>query len=239
MDNQRIEFTPEVIAQQRAICDAATPGPWKVDAANEYPYDDIGSGLTGEHVALCGSKAENSKFIIDARTILPAALDALEASMAREAEKDKRCKTWRKAAERLAEHEKDLQQTIAALTESNKDALKDVLYYKAYNDRLRNALSRPELDYLDEIDRLTAERDAEKRRADAACNRSCHTCKYHGLQYAESRYTETPHQRVFCNLPKNHLYACISRDQWKYASPDEIKAINFPDNAENAPEGKT
>lgn len=94
MDNQRIGFTPEVIAQQRAICNAATPGPWAVSVANEYPYDDIGSGLTGEHVALCGSKAENSKFIIDARTILPAALDALEASIAREAEQEQRHMRW-------------------------------------------------------------------------------------------------------------------------------------------------
>ena len=88
MDNQRIDFTPEVISQQRAICDAATPGPWAVSVANEYPYDDIGSGLTGEHVAICGSKNENTQFIITARTVLPAALDALEASMAREVEKD-------------------------------------------------------------------------------------------------------------------------------------------------------
>lgn len=86
MDNK--QATAEWIAQQRAICDAATPGPWAVSVANEYPYDDIGSGLTGEHVALCGSKNENTQFIITARTVLPAALDALEASMQREAEKD-------------------------------------------------------------------------------------------------------------------------------------------------------
>ena len=73
MDNLgKIEIgSPIWIEQQRAICDKATPGPWAVSVANEYPYDDIVSGLTGEHVALCGSKAENSKFIIDARTILP------------------------------------------------------------------------------------------------------------------------------------------------------------------------
>ena len=118
MDNQRIEFTPEVIAQQRAICDAATPGPWATSVSNEYPYDDIGSGLTGEHVALCGSKIENSRFIVAARTVLPAALDALEAALAE-------------------------------------------------NGKLKDALSRPEQDYLDEIVRLTAERDAEKKRADA------------------------------------------------------------------------
>jgi len=140
MDNQRIEFTPEVIAQQRAICDAATPGPWAVSVANEYPYDDIGSGLTGEHVAICGSKNENTQFIITARTVLPAALDALEASMAREAEKDAtiaRCgrkvqfiaqqrDTWRKASERLADHEKDLQQTIARLTAERGAAVSDM-----------------------------------------------------------------------------------------------------------------
>jgi len=88
------KITAEWIAQQRAICDAATPGPWAVSVANEYPYDDIGSGLTGEHVALCGSKNENTQFIITARTVLPAALDALEASMQREADQEKRHMRW-------------------------------------------------------------------------------------------------------------------------------------------------
>lgn len=90
MDNLgKVEIgSPIWIEQQRAICDAATPGPWATSVSNEYPYDDIGSGLTGEHVALCGSKIENSRFIVAARTVLPSALDALEASMQREAEKD-------------------------------------------------------------------------------------------------------------------------------------------------------
>lgn len=107
MDNK--QATAEWIAQQRAVCDAATPGPWAVSVANEYPYDDIGSGLTGEHVALCGSKNENTQFIITARTVLPAALDALEASMQREAEKDATIARLTAEAGRisLAEEEKD------------------------------------------------------------------------------------------------------------------------------------
>lgn len=113
MDNQRIEFTPDVIAQQRAICDAATPGRWvAVEKGNSVPFVAIVRCATGEEpITITSSispKRRDYEFIVAAHDNYPAALDALEASMAREAEKDA---------------------TIA---------------------------------------RLTAERDAEKRRADAA-----------------------------------------------------------------------
>jgi hypothetical protein len=196
MDNlNKMEIgSPEWIEQQRAICDAATPGPWTIFGVHQCFIDAPKTGI-GDYYSARSIVAEmwggdpgsifskeqehaNATFIIAAKAGYRAALDALEASIQREAEKDA---------------------TIARLTESNKDALKDVLYYKAYNDRLKNALSRPELDYLDEIDRLTeecrqavvaetlndelndivrevkaenvrltAERDAEKKRADAA-----------------------------------------------------------------------
>lgn len=77
-----------------------------------------------DHASIC-----TSQLLKQCAQLGLSALDALEASMQREAEKEKQCGIWRKASERLADHEKDLQQAIA---------------------------------------RLTAERDAEKCRADAA-----------------------------------------------------------------------
>ena len=116
MDNQRIDFTPEVIAQQRAICDAATPGPWEMTESEGFcdhvgkacPYgkpcedsgcDDCddwtwtqGAFLETGKTIYCGDYEGNIdadiRFCVSARTVLPAALDALEASMQREAEKD-------------------------------------------------------------------------------------------------------------------------------------------------------
>ena len=60
MDNQNIAFTQEVIAQQRSICD-------KVKREGAFTLPEAESVLT---------------------IYMPAALDALEASMRREAEKD-------------------------------------------------------------------------------------------------------------------------------------------------------
>ena len=71
---------------------------------------------------------------------LPSALDALEASMAREAEKDAKIEEQAKRIQFLEDH-------ILRITPE----------YKKSRDKL-----------LDECDRLTAERDAEKRRADNA-----------------------------------------------------------------------
>jgi len=81
--------------------------------------------------ALCGNvKRLNLFSLAEADKIfkvdMPAALDALEASMQREAEKEKQCGIWRKASERLADHEKDLQQTIARLTAERGAAVSDM-----------------------------------------------------------------------------------------------------------------
>lgn len=122
MDQQ--EINQQWIDQQRAICNAATPGMWEVDldGGMGIPFRTIQEAAS-EGVDLCiySSTAKNSDgepcyvaqtdydtisrrkeenpenmermiadtiFISDARTALPAALDALEASMQREAEKD-------------------------------------------------------------------------------------------------------------------------------------------------------
>jgi hypothetical protein len=79
MDNKQV--TAEWIAQQRAICDAATPGPWS--------RSDFASVLVFTDYEICQCVSDNDmEFITTARTALPAAIDALEASMQREAEKD-------------------------------------------------------------------------------------------------------------------------------------------------------
>jgi hypothetical protein len=98
-----MEITKEWIDQQRAVCNAATPGPWEssepyspmVTAQDPYGHgmmhiaDIRGWGhLTGKgSCALsegqaCAIQEANSFLIAAARTALPAALDALEAAYA-------------------------------------------------------------------------------------------------------------------------------------------------------------
>ncbi|HNX82787.1 MAG TPA: hypothetical protein PKL77_11650, partial [Candidatus Omnitrophota bacterium] len=153
MDNQRIEFTPEVIAKQRAICDAATPGRWvAVEKGNSVPFVAIVRCATGEEPITIASsispKRRDYEFIVAAHDNYPAALDALEASMAREAEKDAKIEEQAKRIQFLEDH-------ILRITPE----------YKKSRDKL-----------LDECDRLTAERDAEKRRADAAVDDIAKVC---------------------------------------------------------------
>jgi hypothetical protein len=82
-----MEINKEWIAEQRAVCEAATPGPWEVLKFGRYEdHDECQIDLPDDDIEL--AKYENAEFIAAARTALPAALDALEASMQREAEKD-------------------------------------------------------------------------------------------------------------------------------------------------------
>ena len=87
MDNKQV--TAEWIAKQRALCNAATPGPW---VAENTKLNRAVIGGTIELLNWVRDKPfytkNDFKFITAARTALPAALDALEASMQREAEKD-------------------------------------------------------------------------------------------------------------------------------------------------------
>lgn len=85
--------TPEMIAELRRLCEAATPGPW------ESRFRDGDFALTGpatEWVVLFPSpqtsgfgiiaydeRRANQRFIAASRTALPALLDALEAERAR------------------------------------------------------------------------------------------------------------------------------------------------------------
>lgn len=82
-----MEIAKEWIDQQRALCNAATPSPWESKHYGRYEdHDECCIALPDDSIE--PSKYENADFIAAARTALPAALDALEASMAREAEKD-------------------------------------------------------------------------------------------------------------------------------------------------------
>ena len=82
-----MEITKEWIAQQRAVCEAATPGKWTTAVIIGEQYKCAVAGETGL-IAMDVRNSSDSAFIATARTALPAALDALEASMQREAEKD-------------------------------------------------------------------------------------------------------------------------------------------------------
>lgn len=99
-----MKMTKERIAEARARCGAATPGPWK--AYTEYGFNgrerivtgayDVDSeseqvkpyqvamieGYSRGHPTPCAQRKLDAAFIAAARTDLPDALDALEAAMA-------------------------------------------------------------------------------------------------------------------------------------------------------------
>lgn len=133
-----MEITSEWIAEQRAVCEAATPGKWTCEAWGiEADGVTIACANTSHEISWSD---QNADFIAAARTALPAALDALEASMARESEKDAKIEEQDKRIKFLEDH-------ILRITPA----------YKKSRDKL-----------LDERERLIAERDAEKKRADMA-----------------------------------------------------------------------
>lgn len=76
-------MTPADIAKARAVCEAATPGPWQQHPDYPVTVDD------GRNMAFDCDTEEDAAFIAAARTHLPAALDALEQSRAREAQVEK------------------------------------------------------------------------------------------------------------------------------------------------------
>jgi len=152
--------TPEWIAEQRAVCDAATQGAWYPDGF--AVWDDN----LGEYIEI---ESKDAAFIASARSALPSALDALEASMQREAEKDaeiERLKFTLHAKARaeikqttgLSEAQKMLVNYIRECRASGRDAIID----KTETHLVLNA--------MESVIRLTAAPAAEKRRADAAVN---------------------------------------------------------------------
>ena len=72
-----MEINQEWIAQQRALCNAATPGPWESKHYGRYEdHDECCIALPDDSIE--PSKYENADFIAAARTALPAALDEIE-----------------------------------------------------------------------------------------------------------------------------------------------------------------
>jgi hypothetical protein len=74
-------MTSEQIATDRAVCNAATPGPWKY--RNEpFAWDEVDGWITGPDdqfiAGFDNSPAFDSAFVIAARTRWPAALDEIE-----------------------------------------------------------------------------------------------------------------------------------------------------------------
>lgn len=78
-------MTPKRIAELRALCEAATPGPWEtVGTEIDAPTEEVvtadcapcgWSGCSGARVEVSGANAD---FIVQARTALPEALDEIE-----------------------------------------------------------------------------------------------------------------------------------------------------------------
>lgn len=85
-------MTPARKAELRALCEAATPGPWESHAlgggkghGSHYSVRrDDGISDADSHVAVCKrgnhDNARNAAFIAAARTAIPELLDALEAA---------------------------------------------------------------------------------------------------------------------------------------------------------------
>jgi hypothetical protein len=80
-----------LLERAKAICEAATPGPWKTyqngtavgsDAANICGIHDGGRGLASPTRHQAGSMEADATFIAEARTLLPALVEALEAERA-------------------------------------------------------------------------------------------------------------------------------------------------------------
>ena len=130
MDNQHIEITPEWIAQQRAVCEAAAPGRWvAVEKGNSVPFVAIVRCANGEEPITIASsispKRRDYEFIVAAHDNYPAALDALEASNAREAEKDATITTQKNIVELL-------RSSLARLTAERDAAVKCISDTETY-----------------------------------------------------------------------------------------------------------
>lgn len=97
-------MTTDEIKQARAVCEAATPGPWAVET--RHPSDPRRIvGPAGESIAYPVSP-KHAAFIAAARTGWPAALDALE-------DAESRAKAWKAQAEGMAEVAKEAKQSRA------------------------------------------------------------------------------------------------------------------------------
>ena len=130
-----MEINQAWIDQQRAVCEAATPGPWEWDTCLLVSMNPLVAGCVlkpyyyndDDEVTISITPGD-AKLIAVASTALPAALEALESSMQRESEKDAEIARltaerdaaveqrglWQKTARRLANHEENLQAELSA-----------------------------------------------------------------------------------------------------------------------------
>lgn len=72
----------ELIQQARALCEGATPGPWRYKETADYSeiYDNHSWGKALSPLAMVGSNLDDAAFIAASRTLVPQLCDALEAA---------------------------------------------------------------------------------------------------------------------------------------------------------------
>lgn len=153
-----MEINQEWIDQQRALCEAATRGPWKSSDVrlDGMPVVFCENRRIFDAVVKDGQSAVDADFIASARTALPAALDALEAAYAEIASL--------KAEVRAA---KDVTQTASDECSEGCNTI--------------TQLQSEKWELQEEVARLTAERDAAVK--DMWLMRTCQNCKYKPVDY--------------------------------------------------------
>lgn len=86
-----VELSPAGLAKLRALCEAATPGPWHLggqwDGKTHAVNDGYDLGVADAYPSRVGNEplVANARLIAAARTALPALLDALERERAENA----------------------------------------------------------------------------------------------------------------------------------------------------------
>lgn len=126
-------MTDEEIAKARALCEAATPGPWTAEYGTSDRAPTINGparpGVAGFPVPVRVASNQDAAFIAAARTLVPVLLDALEsmrlhaANLTTDLHKAQgHARMWSRhndeARERADKAERDLAATKAALVEA-------------------------------------------------------------------------------------------------------------------------
>jgi hypothetical protein len=124
------------LAKARALCAAATPGPWTFTTCYGVATVQHGPGRDAIAHAVdylqVGDEYDNASFIASARTLLPEALDALEQERAV-------CVTITTALKQAIVERDPLKAEVERLTQSDRNV---ILALKAENARLRKALEQ-------------------------------------------------------------------------------------------------
>jgi hypothetical protein len=124
------------IAKARALCAAATPGPWTFTTC--YGVATVQHGPDRDAIAHAvdylqvGDEYDNASFIASARTLLPEALDALEQERAV-------CVAITTALKQAIVERDPLKAEVERLTQSDRNV---ILALKAENTRLASVLEK-------------------------------------------------------------------------------------------------